>query len=377
MNILQVITPSKVAGAERTTTSLCEHLTRHGHRVVVICKAGQPLIPVMKGIGLDVRSLRIGGKLNVAAPLRIAQVAREEQVQVINAHLSSAALWSSIAGRIAGVPTIATVRALNTKTCFQLADRLIAVSQAVKSHLVEQGLPAERIDVVYNGIDPRRYHAALPTLEAKARLGIAPETLLCGVTAHLTAKKGHHIFLQAAATVARKLPNVHFLLLGEGPERPRLEAMARELGLGERVTFAGFHQDVLPFYAAMDVVVLPSIAGEGLPRVLLEASCLGKAVIGTDLSGVPELVLDGETGFVVPPGSPEALARRLEELLAGAELRGRFGEAARTRVLTHFNVDNMVRQTVKIYENVLAGRGLPGASPTPERHRERNEYAAP
>jgi glycosyltransferase involved in cell wall biosynthesis len=112
--------------------------------------------------------------------------------------------------------------------------------------------------------------------------------------------------------------------------------------------------------------------------VLLEASCLGKAVIGTDLSGVPELVLDGETGFVVPPGSPEALARRMGEMLSDTELRGRFGAAARARVLTHFNVENMVRQTVSIYENVLAGRGRPGkSSVAPERHRERNEYAAP
>jgi glycosyltransferase involved in cell wall biosynthesis len=376
LNILQVITPSKVAGAERTTTSLCEHLKQRGHHVVVICKAGQPLIPLMKSVGLDVRALRIGGKLNVAAPLRIAQVARAEQVQVINAQLSSAALWGSIAGRIAGVPTVATVRALNTKTCYQLADRVIAVSQAVKSHLVRQGMDADRIDVVYNGIDPHRYHAALPPLEAKKQLGIPPDTLLCGVTAHLTVKKGHHAFLQAAATVSRSVPGVRFVLLGEGPERARLEALARELGIAEQVWFAGFHHDVLPFYAAMDVVVLPSIAGEGLPRVLLEASCLGKAVVGTAISGVPELVLDGQTGFIVRPGSHEALATRMRELLSNAELRQRFGAAARERVLTHFNVDMMVRQTESIYENVLADGGHRDPSTAPERQRTQNEFAA-
>src|SRR5207249_7917012 len=136
------------------------------------------------------------------------------------------------------------------------------------------------------------------------------------------------------AAVSRSGPGVCFVLPGEGPEQERLEALAEELGIREQVWFAGYHPDVLPFYAAMDVVVMPSIAGEGLPRVLLEASCLGKAVIGTDLSGVPELVLDGETGFVVPPGSPEALARRMGELLSDTELRGRFGAAARARVLT-------------------------------------------
>jgi glycosyltransferase involved in cell wall biosynthesis len=359
MNVLQVITPSKVAGAERTTTSLCEHLMERGHLVVVLCKAGQPLIPVMERAGLDVRGVQIGGKLNVAAPLRIAQVARRERSSIINAHLSSAALWSSVAGRLAGIPTVATVRALNTKTCYTLADRLIAVSGAVKEHLVQQGVAPERIDVVYNGIDPRRYYEALPHHAAREKLGIPPDTLLCGVTAHLTAKKGHRCFLQAAALVSRSVANVRFLLLGEGPERGNLEALASELGIADRVWFAGFHEDVLPFYAAMDLVVLPSVAGEGLPRVLLEASCLGKAVIGTDVSGVRELVRDGETGFVVPPGSPEVLAGRMQVLLSDDELRRQFGEAARSRVLTHFHVDTMVRQTEQVYERVLqVGRAI-------------------
>jgi glycosyltransferase involved in cell wall biosynthesis len=157
MRILQVITPSRIAGAERSTTSLCEHLVRAGHEVIIACKQGHPLIPVMQEVGLDVRGITISGKGNVPAAFRLIRLARQERIEVINTQLSTAAVWGSVAGRLAAIPTVATVRALNTRTVYTLADRVIAVSHAVKAHLVAQGMRPERIDVVYNGIDPDRY----------------------------------------------------------------------------------------------------------------------------------------------------------------------------------------------------------------------------
>jgi glycosyltransferase involved in cell wall biosynthesis len=350
MKVLQVITPSKIAGAERSTTSLCEHLVQAGHEVVVACKAGHPLVEVMRGAGLEVREARIGGKLNVAAPIRLAGLARAMGAEVIHTQLSTAALWGSVAGRLAGVPVVAHVRALNSKTCYVLADRVIAISHAVKRHLVAQGLRGERIDVVYTGLDPERFRTPMPRDIAKAQLGLTADRPTVGVVAHLTAKKGHAPFLEAAARVAACRPEALFLFLGEGPERETLEAQVRQLGLKERVRFLGFHADVLPFYAAMDVVVLPSIAGEGLPRTLLEASFLGIPVIGTDLSGVPEIIADGETGFVVPPGAVDPLAKRMTQLIEDQALRERLGAAGATRIRERFTVPAMLAGTVASYE---------------------------
>jgi glycosyltransferase involved in cell wall biosynthesis len=350
MKVLQVITPSRIAGAERSTTSLCEHLARAGHEVVVVCKAGHPLVQVMRGVGLEVREARIGGKLNLTAAVRLARLARAMGAEVIHTQLSTAALWGSVAGRLAGVPVVAHVRALNSMTCYRLADRVIAISHAVKRHLEAQGMPGDRIDVVYTGLDPARYTAPLSRAAAKAQLGIAADRPAVGVVAHLTAKKGHAPFLEAAARVAEQHPHVLFLLLGEGPEREALAARARQLGLKERVRFLGFHADVLPFYAAMDVVVLPSIAGEGLPRTLLEASFLGIPVIGTALSGTPEIIADGETGFVVPPGAVGPLAQRIAQLIEDASLRERFGAAGTARIRERFTLSAMVAGTVASYE---------------------------
>jgi glycosyltransferase involved in cell wall biosynthesis len=349
MNICQVITPSKIAGAERSTTSLCEHLQAAGHRVVVGCKHGSPLIGAMREVGLDARPLRIGGKVNPAAPFRVAGLAREMRAAVIHSQLSTAAWHASVAGRLARLPTVAHVRALNSPLWYRFATRVIAVSHAVKAHLVAGGMDAARIDVVYNGVDPSRYFLPCTREEARQRLGLSERAPVVGVVAHLTAKKGHSVFLEAFAAVAGRHPGATALFLGDGDERGALGAQAERLGVAERVLFAGFHPDVLPYYAAMDVVVLPSVEGEGLPRALLEGGLLRRASIGTRLSGVPEIVRDGESGFVVPVGDAPIMAERLETLLADAALRERMGAAAHDYISATFTVEAMVAGTLETY----------------------------
>lgn len=354
MNICQIITPSKIAGAERSTTSLCEHLQAAGHRVVIGCKSGSPLIQAMQEVGLDARPLPISGKLNLRASGAVAALAKEMGAAVIHTQLSTAAIHGSLAARRIGIPSVAHVRALNSPFCYRFATRVIAISNAVKEHLVSGGIPAERIDVVYSGVDPARYFLPCTREEARQRLGLPAGVPLVGVIAHLTAKKGHSVFLEAFASVAARHPQALALFLGDGPENEALHAQAKRLGLAERVIFAGFHADVLPYYAALDVVVLPSTEGEGLPRALLEGGLLRRATIGTRLSGVPEIVLDEQTGFVVPTGDPAALAGRLDTLLADPALRERMGAAAHDYVAATFTVEAMVAGAMASYQRAGA-----------------------
>ncbi len=357
MRILQVITPSKVAGAERSTTSLCEHLVRAGHEVIVACKAGSELIPVMRDVGLDVRGVEMSGKLNFAAIPRLAQLARKERVDVIHTHLSTAAQWGCFTGQFLGIPAVAHVRALNQQHCYQLADRIIAVSQAVKDHLVAQGTDGHRIDVVYNGIDPERYYMPMPEAEAKARLGFTPEQVVFGIVGHLSARKGHTVFLDAFARIANDLPEAAALFVGEGVQREALEQQARDLGIASRVIFAGFQGDVLPYYAAMDVVVLPAVSIEGLGRVTLEGGLLGRPAIGSDMGGIPETIREGETGYVVPAGDALTLADRMGRLGGDADLRRRMGATARAWVGKTFTIEAMIAGTLATYRRA----GVKGA----------------
>lgn len=351
MNICQIITPSKIAGAERSTLGLCEHLQKAGHRVVIGCKAGSPLIEVMQAAGLDTRPLAISGKLNPAAPFRVAALAREIGADVLHSQLSTAAFHAGLAARLVRLPCIAHVRALNSPHWYRLAHRVIAVSHAVKDHLVAQGMDGSRIDVVYNGVDPDRYYLPCSREEARARLQLPAGVPLVGVIAHLTAKKGHAVFLEA---FAKAQPEAVALFLGDGDEREALQAQAKQLGIADRVIFAGFHKDVLPYYAALDVVVLPSVEGEGLPRALLEGGLLQRATIGTRLSGVPEIVRDGETGFIVPTGDSAAMAEKLRVLLADPALCERMGAAARDWVGATFTIRAMVEGTLASYEKAGA-----------------------
>jgi glycosyltransferase involved in cell wall biosynthesis len=357
LRILQVITPARIAGAERSTTSLCEHLVKAGHEVIVACKKNQPLIQVMQDVGLDVRGLDISGKGNVGAALRLARLVRQERIEVINTQLSTAALWGSVAGRLTRVPTVATVRALNTKAVYVLANRVIAVSHAVKEHLVCQGMHGDRIDVVYNGIDPERYRLRLSRPEARQQLGLDPDALIFVVIAHLSIRKGHAVYLDAAARIASGVARQLHVFAGEGPERENLERQARQLGLAERVIYAGFTSDVLPVYAAADVVVLPSITGEGLPRALLEGGLVGRPVIGTRLSGSPEIVDDGVTGLIVPSGDVAGLAEAMHRLAEDADLRERMGAAGTERISRLFSVPSMVEGTVATYRRALKEHG--------------------
>jgi glycosyltransferase involved in cell wall biosynthesis len=356
LRILQVITPSRIGGAERSTTSLCEHLVQAGHEVIVACKRGHPLIEVMREVGLDVRGVSLSGKGNLAAPFLLARLARDERVDLINTQLSTAALWGSVAGRLAGIPTVATVRALNTKTAYTLANRIIAVSSAVKVHLMAQGMPAERIDVVYNGIDPSRYRLTLTRQEARGQLKLDEESVVFAVIGHLSTKKGHAVFLNAAAWIAERSADHHYLFAGEGSERDKLERQAHHLLLADRVTFTGFRPDIMPIYAAADVIVSPSIAGEGLPRALLEAGLLGRPVIGTRLSGTPEIVEEGVTGLIVPPGNVAALAEALHCLAIDPARRQRMGIAAMERVSRRFTIPAMVAGTLSTYRRVVGGK---------------------
>jgi len=353
LRILETIAPSKIAGAERSTVALCRGLAQRGHDVQLACREGQALIEVARSEGVDVVPWLCKGKRNLRTLLSLAQFARRHRAELICTQLSRDSYWGGIVGRWLGIPVISTVRALNKKGPFLRAQRLIAVSLSVKEYLIEQGVAAERIDVVYNGIDPNRFLPPIHIGEAKRAVGIGEDTLVIGHVAHLTKKKGHEWFLNAAAQVATQVPQAKFLLLGEGTERASLEHQASTLGITERVIFAGFHSDVRPWMAAMDVLTLPSIATEGFGRVLIEAASMEKPTVASTIGGMPEVIAHGETGFIVPVSDVDALAHALSTLLQDSALRQTMGQAGRQRVLENFSEEKMVSNTEKVYESVM------------------------
>ncbi len=186
-----------------------------------------------------------------------------------------------------------------------------------------------------------------------AELGLPPTAPLVGVVARLAEeRKGISPFLQMAATVSRLDPDVHFVVVGDGPLRPRLERQAAELELAGRVSFLGARADVPRLVAALRIFVMPSLYEAG-PLTLLEAMALGKAVVTTPVGVAEDVVTDGETGLIVPVGDAGALAGAVQRLLADEELVARMGERARQTAWPAFSVDHMVDETIGVYRSVI------------------------
>jgi len=360
LRILQYITPSQIGGAEVHVITLTEKLRERGHQVTIICPRGRPLAAELAARGLPVRTPRTFGKLDPVMLVRLAAWLRREHIQVIHTHLSTASLLGSLAARMTGVPSLATVHGLNTRTCYNYAHGIIAVSNAVKQHLVAQGLPAERISVIHNGVDLRAF--ARPDSSGEVRRAWRlPEAAPVLVTiGRLAPTKGHADLLHALAILVRDpgWRELRLLVVGAGPLLSELRRLAERLELAQRTVFAGFQRDVLPSLQAAEVFVLPSVQ-EGLSLSALEAMALGKPVVACRVGGTPEVVVDGETGILVAPGQPAELARALDQLLSNPDQARAMGAAGQRRVQEAFDLEKMVTRIEGVYQRLVAARRQP------------------
>lgn len=353
LSILQVITQKRFSGAERVCLSLCIELQKRGHRVLLICKPDGGMPEEARAQGVTVETPAIAGKCNLCASSRIARLAKNFGADLIHTHLSTASLWGGLAGICAGIPTLGHVHALNSRFCFRFNTMLATCSVGVKRHIIEQGAPAERVRVVYNGIPTGRLDGVLSTAEARGMLGLAPDQPVVACVAHLSPKKGQHILLQAVALLKPRFPPLVCLLVGEGEQDSDLRARAAQLGIAEHVRLLGFRRDAMSVMNAADVVVLPSIAKEGLGLVLVEAALLQKPTVGSNAPGIDEVISDGTTGLLAVPGNAVDLAEKLARLFDDAAMRQRFGTAGREKALRLFSQEAMIDGFEAVYRELL------------------------
>lgn len=354
LSILQIITQRRFSGAERVCLSLCADLQQRGHRVLLLCKPDGGLPDEARKLGLAVQTPNISGKLNLVAPFTLARIARQFGADVIHTHLSSASLWGGLAGRLSGIPTLGHVHALNTWFYYRFSTMAATCSGGVKQYVVAQGADPAKVRVVYNGIPANRLDGVLSSAEARQMLGLAPDQPVVACVAHLSPKKGQIFLLQAVALLRDRFPDLVCLLAGEGEMTEQLQQQAAALGIADRVRLLGFRRDVMSVMQAADVVVLPSIAKEGLGLVLVEAALLEKPTIGSNAPGIDEAVQGGVTGLLVAPGDAAALAEGLALLLGDAALRSQMGQAGRQRALQMFTQEAMVDQFEAIYRELVA-----------------------
>ena len=231
--------------------------------------------------------------------------------------------------------------------------KAIAVSEATKRDWMRRtGIADHRVVTIHNGIDPQDFRRTQSKECARASLGLPADALVIGGLGRLDAAKGFTFLLEALALLRPLYPRACVAIAGTGPWREQLEAKAQSLGVADRVTFLGFRSNVNEVFDACDVFVLSSLC-EALPFALLEAMAHELPTVGTTVGGVPEVIVPNDTGLLVPPRDPIALANAIRPLLDSADLRERMGRAGRDRVVRHFHEAEMVRKTIDVYRKML------------------------
>ena len=360
MTILEYITPSRLGGAEEYFLRLCEDLRARGHRVLVVTKRDTPLRARVEErllpLGVELFAWRTNGKFDLKTYGKLRALIRRENVDIVHTHLTTASWMGALAARSCRVPGVAHVHGMDKKTWFQHADYQIAVADAVKKYLVEQGIASKNIARLYVGLPLENVSIEMATARQKLGLELPHDARLVGVVASLIERKGHRFLLDAMSQIDNaQLPDnsqLHAVFAGEGVLRAELEAQVRVLDLQQRVHFLGFRDDAKTIMAACDIVALPSLK-EGLSIAAMEAMWLRRAVVATAIAGMPELVVDGETGLLVPPADAASLARALEKLLNDDTLRARLADNGHDWLQQHFDEKKCFAQTEKFLLNVI------------------------
>ena len=356
---------SGFGGAEQALLSLLAGLQAQGWRAALMVHPSPGIMPLIEGaaqLGVDLWPVpRMPDGLSGARRVwAFSRELRTRRPDVFHAHLTwpLACKFGLVGAILARVPAIvATVQLyvdfpidpsifVQQRLIVAGVGRYIAVSQAVAQRMLRKlRWPARKVQVIRNSVSTAAPDPACDRPVARAGL---PVVL---TVARLDEQKGHRYLLEAAAQV----PEAQFVLAGDGPLRASLEAQARSLGVEGRIQFLGYRRNITDLLAGCDVFVLPSLY-EGLPLSILEAMSAGKPVIATQIGGTDEAVIAGETGILIPPADPDALATAIRTILADQPLAQRLATAGRARVEQEFSAKKMVQQVTHIYDELLEKR---------------------
>jgi glycosyltransferase involved in cell wall biosynthesis len=321
--------------------------------------------------------LKIRSRFDVGAIRQLVRLCRDEGFQVVHSHNVRANVHARLSSVRAGVPVrISTIHnsvyaydvspakqrlyATAERRTAAWATRIIAVSDGIASELIDRyGIAREKVVVIPNGIEPERLQPSRTPAAVRAEIEIDASVPLILQVGRLTPQKGYDLLISAMLTVREQHPDAVLLCVGDGPDRELLEALAASHHLDEYVLFAGHREDVPDLLAAADLVVLAS-RSEGMPYTLLEAMGMGKAVVGTRIGGIVDVIDDGATGLLVPPEDPPALARAIADLLGDGSRRDALGSAARKEVVRGYTAEATARAVVELYERYVVPTGIPG-----------------
>jgi glycosyltransferase involved in cell wall biosynthesis len=371
-----IITRRFEGGVKTYLLSLIERLQKDNYRVYAAGPRGS-IVDDLKGSKIVTFPIVFDDHFTIfedwAAVRKLIKIIKTEEIRLVHAHGYKAALLAGLAAKRAETPiTLVTLHdfIINEGTgrmkhlYFDIAehfmprmvDMLIVVSNALRRRVLEKGkVEGSKVRVINAGVRPisSGMTTSRRVLNIKDVLALNTAAPLIVTVGHLTPQKGVKYLLGAATHILREVPNAQLLVVGDGPQKHELEIMAEKLGVHRKVGFTGWRDDARDIMAAADVIVLPSLI-EGMPYSMLEAMVSGTPVVSTSTGGIPELLVDRETGFLVPPKKPRALSDAIVYLLQNKDIAVQMGIAGRRRVEEQFDLKKTLNATTAVYKDLFA-----------------------
>ncbi len=357
-------------GPDKTILNSPRFLTRAGYHMLCayMHPPGDPAFAQLseraKELGAPLLSVMDRGPWDWKVAGQLLQICRRERVAIWHGHDYKSNLLGLLVRPLWPMRLVTTVHGWVKHTrrtplyykidelCLPHYESVICVSDDLVARCRACRVPEQRCVLIENGIDTEQYCRGQSVAEAKRRLAVPPGRTLIGGVGRLSAEKGFDLLLRAVQQLVAAGHDMGLVIVGEGDERARLEALTAELEIAGRVTLTGYHPDPRPIYEAMDLFVLSSLR-EGLPNVVLEAMALEVPVLATRIAGVPRLIQDGVNGTLVSPGSADHLAEAISLLLSDAALRARLAQAARHTVEVHFSFARRMQKIAALYDDLL------------------------
>ncbi len=364
LTILYAESTKAMGGQELATLRYTQGLSKRGHRIVLVVQPDSPLRELVSRMDMIVEPVRMSKASFMRAALDLVRIINRYRVDIVQSNSSLDSWLLSVAVRLARRrPLFIRVRHISTPLKRSISTRLlyrrlldiviVTGGELARKGLVERdGLKENRVVAIPIGYDQATFKPRANYRDLRKELGLPENHLLVGIIAYLRHYKGHRTLIEAAVTVCQQISNVTFVIVGEGPEEANLKALIHEKGLDKRVILLGYRDDLLDIYQSLDLFVHPSIEAETLPQSILQAMAMGKPVISTPVGSIPEAVVDGVNGFVVPIQDSSALAKRMLQLLGDREAMKRMGQKGQ-EIASRYTVENGLNRLEALYDEAI------------------------